>query len=71
MQSQAIKAPPFIFVSGQIPADASGKLVGGSIAEQTRQCCENLKAILTAAGSAMDKVVKVWLSRYAAHNAMD
>ncbi|GAM82506.1 hypothetical protein ANO11243_004870 [Dothideomycetidae sp. 11243] len=56
--SQAIRSPPFIFVSGQIPADASGKLVTGSIAEQTRQCCESVKAILAEAGSGIEKVVK-------------
>ncbi|KAF2156410.1 L-PSP endoribonuclease family protein-like protein [Myriangium duriaei CBS 260.36] len=56
--SQAIRAAPFIFVSGQIPADASGKLTEGSIANKTKQCCESLKAILTEAGSGLEKVVK-------------
>ncbi|KAI9781276.1 MAG: hypothetical protein M1839_006069 [Geoglossum umbratile] len=57
--SQAIAAPPFIFVSGQIPADASGALVQGSIAQQTEACIGNIRAILDAAGSSMDKVVRV------------
>lgn len=58
-QSQAIQAGPHIFVSGQIPADASGKLVEGSIADKTTQCCEGMKNILEAAGSSMARIVKV------------
>lgn len=57
--SQAIKAGELIFVSGQIPIDPlTGKLVVGSIESQTRQCLENIKAILEAAGSSLDRVVK-------------
>lgn len=51
--------PHQIFVSGQIPADTEGKLLEGSIAEKTALCCKNIKAILEAAGSSMQKVVKV------------
>ncbi|KAH0538996.1 hypothetical protein FGG08_004445 [Glutinoglossum americanum] len=57
-QSQATSAPPFVFVSGQVPADAAGKLVEGTIAEKTEACINNIKAILAAAGSSIDKVVK-------------
>ncbi|KAK5154559.1 hypothetical protein LTS14_006697 [Recurvomyces mirabilis] len=57
--SQAIHAGPHIFVSGQIPADASGKLTEGSIADKTAACCEGLKAILAEAGSDISKCVKV------------
>lgn len=57
--SQAIKTPGMIFVSGQIPATASGDLVQGSIAEQTAACCEAVAAILKEAGSSIEKVVKV------------
>ena len=58
--SQAVKVGEFIFVSGQLPIDPStGKLVGGDIENQTRQCLENLKSILEAAGSSLDKTVKV------------
>jgi enamine deaminase RidA (YjgF/YER057c/UK114 family) len=46
-------------VAGQIPADASGNLIEGSIAEKTAQCCANIKAILEAAGSSMDRVARV------------
>ncbi|KIW50398.1 hypothetical protein PV05_11988 [Exophiala xenobiotica] len=57
--SQAIKAAGQVFCAGQIPADSTGKLVEGSIAEKTEQCIKNLKAILTEAGSGIPKVVKV------------
>ena len=58
-QSHAVIAGPNIFVSGCIPADASGALVTGSIATQTAACCENIKAILAEAGADMTRVVKV------------
>jgi 2-iminobutanoate/2-iminopropanoate deaminase len=58
--SQAIKAGDWVFASGQLGLDvATGKLVPGGIAAETRQVCENLAAILEAAGSSLDKVVKV------------
>ena len=57
--SQAIKANGFIFISGQIAFDpATGKLVEGDIRVQTERVMENLKGIVEAAGSAMDRVVK-------------
>jgi 2-iminobutanoate/2-iminopropanoate deaminase len=57
--SQAIKANGFIFVSGQIGLDpATGKLAGGTAAEQAMTALCNISAILEAAGSGMDKVVK-------------
>ncbi|CAI7633769.1 unnamed protein product [Penicillium crustosum] len=58
-QSQAIRANGQIFVSGQIPADSSANLVEGNIGAKTQVCCDNIKAILTAAGSSVDKIVKV------------
>ena len=58
--SQAIKAGEWVFASGQLGLDAAtGKLAPGGIAAETRQVCENLKSILEAAGSSLDKVVKV------------
>lgn len=58
--SQAIVANGFVFCSGQVPLDPqTGELVGGSIADQTRRCLENLSAVLTAAGAGLDDVVKV------------
>ncbi|KAK1813930.1 hypothetical protein LTR12_011678 [Friedmanniomyces endolithicus] len=56
--SQAVQAGPHIFVSGQIPADAEGKLTEGSIADKTKACCEGVKNILEEAGSSIAKVVK-------------
>ena len=57
--SQAIKAGGFVFASGQIPLDpATGQFVSGGISEQTRQVMKNLTAVLEAAGSGLDQVVK-------------
>ena len=57
--SQAIRAGGFVFASGQIPIDpATGEFVQGGIAEQTEQVLKNLVALLEAAGSGLDKVVK-------------
>ena len=51
---------PLIVVSGQVPVDANGRLVGkDDPAEQTRQVLENLSAALAAAGATMDQVVKL------------
>ena len=58
-QSQAIVTPTLIYVSGQIPATESGELVEGTIGEKTAACITNIKSILAAAGSSIDKVVKV------------
>jgi 2-iminobutanoate/2-iminopropanoate deaminase len=58
--SQAIRAGDWVFASGQLGLDvATGKLVPGGIGAETRQVCENLTAVLEAAGSSLDKVVKV------------
>ncbi|MEC1180629.1 RidA family protein [Metasolibacillus meyeri] len=46
------------YSSGQIPLTASGELVDGDIVEQTNQVFENLKAVLAAAGSSLNQVVK-------------
>ncbi len=57
--SQAIIANGFVFVSGQIPIDpATGELNTGSIEDQARQVLRNVAAVLEAAGSSMDNVVK-------------
>ncbi len=57
--SQAIEANGMIFASGQIPIDPStGELSTGDIEEQTRIVLSNLKAVLEAAGSSLDKAVK-------------
>ncbi len=57
--TQAKVVGSMVYTSGQIALDpATGALSDGDVAEQTRQVCENLKAVLTAAGTALDKVVK-------------
>jgi 2-iminobutanoate/2-iminopropanoate deaminase len=57
--SQAIRANGFIFTSGQIPLDpATQQIVEGNVAAQTEQALRNLEAILKAAGSGLDKVVR-------------
>jgi 2-iminobutanoate/2-iminopropanoate deaminase len=72
--SQAIRAGDYLFVSGQIPLDpATGSLVEGSIAEETRRVLDNLGAILDAAGASFDRVVKttVYLADMADFAAMN
>jgi 2-iminobutanoate/2-iminopropanoate deaminase len=57
--SQAIRANGFVFVSGQIPLDpATGQIVEGGVAEQTGRVLASLEAVLKAAGSALDQVVR-------------
>ncbi len=57
--SQAVEAGGFIFVSGQIPlVPATGEIVKGDIEAQTMQVLENLREILTAAGSSLEQAVK-------------
>lgn len=58
--SQAIQVGDWVFASGQLGMDArTGRLAEGGIRTETRQVCENLKAVLEAAGSSLAKVVKV------------
>jgi reactive intermediate/imine deaminase len=58
--SQAVRAGDTLYLSGQIPLDpATGELVGGDIAEQTRRVFENLKAVLAAGGASFRDVVRV------------
>lgn len=56
--SQAVRAAGLVFVSGTGPQDPiTGKIVGETIQEQTRQCLRNISAILKAAGTSLDRVV--------------
>ncbi len=58
--SQGTKGNGFVFCSGQIPMNPeTGELVSGSITEQTKQSLANVKGIIEAAGSSMDRVMKV------------
>lgn len=74
--SQAIRAGDFIFTAGQTALDpASGALVGGDVAAQTEQVLRNLMAVLAAAGSGFDRVIKtnvylLTMDDFAAMNAV-
>ena len=71
---QAIKVDGFVFTAGQIPLDPkSGNIVEGGIAAQTRQVLENLKGVLIASGSSLERVVKatVFLKNMADFAAMN
>ena len=58
--SQAIKTGGWVLTSGQLGMDPrTGRLIEGGIGPETRQVCENLKAVLEAGGSSLDKVAKV------------
>ncbi len=57
--SQAIISSPFLFISGQIPINKDGTLIEGNVTEKTIKCVENIKEILAAAGTSLDKVAKV------------
>jgi len=57
--SQAIRSAGLLFLAGQIPLDpATMQIIEGDIAKQTERVLENVKAILAAAGSSLDRVVK-------------
>ena len=58
--SQAIRVGDWVFASGQLGMDPrTGRLIEGGIEPETRQVCENLKAVLEAGGTSLSKVVKV------------
>jgi len=58
--SQAVLAPPFLFISGQIPIDpTTGQLVEGDFKVKVRRVLENLRNIIEAAGGKLSSVVKV------------
>ena len=57
--SQAVKWNGMVFLSGQIPLDpATGQLVEGDVAAQTERVLENIRAVLAAAGSSLERVLK-------------
>lgn len=74
--SQAVLAPPFVFVSGQLGLDpVTGDLVGQDLGRQARQALDNLNQILLAAGSSLEQTtaVEVFLTdmeQFAAFNAI-
>ena len=74
--AQAVIAGDMVFTSGQIPLDpATGTMVGDDITEQTVRVCENLRAVLEAAGSSPEFAVKTTcyltsMENFAAFNAV-
>jgi 2-iminobutanoate/2-iminopropanoate deaminase len=56
--SPAVKTNGFIFLSGQVGTDSTGKLVSGGIQPETRQVMTNIRDLLNRSGSSMEKVVK-------------
>ena len=72
--SQAIAVQGFLFLSGQVPLDPkTGTLLQGSIQEEVARVLENLTAVLEAAGSGLDRVVKttVYLTNLKDFDAMN
>ena len=58
--SQGIRTDQFVFTAGQVPLDpATGSLVEGPIEDQTRRVLDNVQAVLEAAGTGLDRVVKM------------
>jgi 2-iminobutanoate/2-iminopropanoate deaminase len=57
--SEAVRVGQLLFLSGKLGTDASGQVVPGGIAAETRQTMENIKAALGRYGSSFDQVVKV------------
>jgi reactive intermediate/imine deaminase len=56
--SPAVRAGDFVYVSGQVPVGADGKVVEGGVEAQTRQVLENVKAALALAGAELSDVIK-------------
>lgn len=56
--SPAVRANGFLFLSGQVGTDSTGRVVSGGIQAETRQAMSNIREVLRRAGSSMDRVVK-------------
>lgn len=56
--SPAVRANGFLYLSGQIGTDSTGRVVPGGIQAETRQTMENIRAILARSGSSFDRVIK-------------
>jgi reactive intermediate/imine deaminase len=71
--SAAVTVNGFIYLSGQLGTDSTGKVVTGGITAETHQAMENIKALLKAQGATMDDVVKctVFLADMAEWPAMN
>jgi 2-iminobutanoate/2-iminopropanoate deaminase len=71
--SAAVRVGDILYLSGQLGTDSAGKLVEGGIEPETRQAMENIRAVLEANGSSLDRVVKclVMLADMAEWGAMN
>jgi 2-iminobutanoate/2-iminopropanoate deaminase len=56
--SQAVRLDGLVFTSGQVALNTAGELVGTGIVEQTEQVMKNLTAVLAAAGTSLQRVIK-------------
>jgi 2-iminobutanoate/2-iminopropanoate deaminase len=56
--SQAVRVGDLLFISGQLPLDSEGRLVRGTLADETRQALSNIRAILEAAGGTLANLVQ-------------
>jgi reactive intermediate/imine deaminase len=56
--SAAVRVGDMLYLSGQLGTDSTGALVAGGIGPETRQTMENIRAVLEANGSSLDRVVK-------------
>ncbi|KAE8364267.1 Endoribonuclease L-PSP/chorismate mutase-like protein [Aspergillus caelatus] len=56
--NQAVIANGFVFCSGQLPKDSTGKIVKGTIQDRVYQCIRNLEAVLESAGSSLEEMVE-------------
>ncbi|MFN5059324.1 MAG: RidA family protein [Chloroflexota bacterium] len=73
--SQAVMTDTMVYCSGQIPLTPAGQMVDGDVTAQTEQVLSNVTAVLAAAGSSLEKVVKVTvflqdMNDFAAMNAV-
>lgn len=71
--SPAVRAGDFVFISGQVPVDANGNIVAGSVNAEAEQVLANVKTALELAGATMNDVVKttVWLRDASDFKAMN
>jgi 2-iminobutanoate/2-iminopropanoate deaminase len=67
--SQVVKKGNMVFLTGMVPEDANGLLAGDDIRSQTRQCLENMRAAMEAAGGSLDDVC--YVTSYLVEKARD
>jgi len=63
IQSQVTRGGGFIFLAGQVPTDSAAKPVGNNTTEKARRMCQNAQLMLETAGSSLDKVLRITVSK--------